>query len=324
MRMILVFLVIAQPVQAAVLIQGSTVPEFEYRAALKADPDLVSPVTQLSRQRPSAAQRELLLSKFAAAQKSFLENSKEEASAHFQAVVSLIAADDWSRADRQVFLHSYLRLAQLELSLEKQNSWLTRALGAGDDLELDAGLFPPPLLRTLANFRREVPRASLPKNIFADGWNMVLVNGIVCTKERCREFPLVGDKVRVTFLSDIWQPVTLTAEAGSFKNLKPQKIAWVSGDCTKTQFSAASLPFKDPKAFWGLACEAPPAGQPVNLQPVAQSHALPAMDIKERSPAFYKSKWFWGGVVLAAAVAIIVNGQKQKEEKEPTTTYGYH
>ncbi len=55
-----------------------------------------------------------------------------------------------------------------------------------------------------------------------------------------------------------------------------------------------------------------------------RAQELPRFEIRDQAPAFYKSKWFWGGVALATVAAVVINGQKrQKQEREPTTTYGY-
>lgn len=322
MRYLAAFLIFVQSARATVLIQGPGTPDFDYRAALKADPDLLSPVQTLVRQRPSPIQRETLLSGFASAQKAFLENSPQEAQALFESVVAMISADDWSRADRQIFLHSYLRLAQLQTLLEKQNYWLNRALAAGDDVEPEAGLFPPPLLHALKKIRADVPRAVVQENLFREGWTMILFNGIPCTKQNCPGLPLTGEKMRVTFLSNVWQSVSLYLDSTELKSVSVKKIAWIGGDCAKTQFSPASLALKEPEPFWGSNCASP--NRSPDFKPIPPTDAIPRIEIKESSPAFYKSKWFWGGVVLAAAAAVIMNSQKrEKEQREPTTTYGY-
>jgi len=48
-----------------------------------------------------------------------------------------------------------------------------------------------------------------------------------------------------------------------------------------------------------------------------------ALTIKEKSPAFYKSKWFWIGVGVVTAGIVIASSQKNDDKKEPSTTYGY-
>lgn len=317
MRLFLAFLMSLPSAHASVLVQGPGTPDLDYRAALKADPDAISPSGQLLKQRPSAGRREALLAAFASAQKAFLENSKDDSAAKFESVVAMLTADDWAASDRRLFLHAYLRLAQLQP--DKQNTWLGRALAAGEDVRPEPGLFPPPLLRDFAKMREEVPHLRPADDLFGDGWNTVLLNGIPCTREECPGSAAAGEKVRATFLSDVWQSVTVILEPAALAAFRPAKTAWIAGDCANTRFASS---FKDQKGFWGLDCESAPP-KAINLQPLARVDALPRLDIKDKSPAFYKSKWFWGGVALAAVAAVIVNGQKHKQEKEPTTTYGY-
>lgn len=368
MRFFLALLVFAQSAQAAVLVHGPGTPTLDYRAALKADRDLRSPTEFLLKSRPGSGRREALLTAFASAQKAFLENSLGEARALFESVASMMNHADWPRADRQVFLHACLRLAQLQTDSEGQNLWLARAVAVGDDTQAEAGLFPPPLLAGLQKFRGEIPRARVSREVFEAGWTMVLLNGYVCSAQNCAGFPIGGEKVRATFLSDTWQSVTMMLDARELTTIRPKAVAWVSGDCAKTQFSAASSALKGVRSFWGLECEASGSGstsaagaglgsatpsaamaatdstssaraesgdlsqsasastqasKTLNFNPITPSQSLPTFEIKEKSPAFYKSKWFWIGVGVLATGALIANGQKKKEEKEPTTTYGY-
>ncbi len=340
MRFFLAILMFAQSAQSAVLIHGPGTPTLDYRAALKADPDLRSPTEHLLKARPGAGRREALLTAFASAQTAFLENSLGEARALFESVAGMMNHADWPRADRQVFLHACLRSAQLQADSEGQNLWLARAVALGDYIEAEAGLFPPPLLAGLKKFRAEIPRARVSPEVFAAGWTTVLLNGYVCSAKTCAGFPLGGEKVRATFLSDTWQSVTLMLDARELTTVQPKQVAWVSGDCTKTRFSAAVSALKGARSFWGLECESlSPAGnlatassantahtsdsKTLNLNPIAQTQALPTFQIKEKSIAFYESKWFWMGVGVLAAGALIANGQNKREEKEPTTTYGY-
>jgi hypothetical protein len=353
MRFFLAFFMFAQSAQADVLIHGPGSPTLDYRATLKANPDFRSPTEFLLKSRPGPGRREALLTAFASAQKAFLENSLGEARALFESVASMMSHADWPRADRQVFLHACLRLAQLEADSEGQNRWLARAVAVGDDTQAEAGLFPPPLLAGLKKFRAEIPRARVSREVFDNGWTMVLLNGHVCSAHNCAGFPMGGEKVRATFLSDTWQSVSLMLDARELTTVRPKAVAWVSGACAKTQFSAASSALRDARSFWGLECEAlnsgstlasgtgmgltsgsttyseaiatptSSGGAALNFNPSTPSQSLPTFEIKENSPAFYKSKWFWIGVGVLATGALIANDQKKKEEKEPTTTYGY-
>ncbi len=162
---------------------------------------------------------------FAQAQKSFLENSKEEAIAHFQAVTALLTTEDWPANDRRVFLQSYLRLAQLEP--EKQTHWLNRALSTGDDVQPEEGLIPPPIVAQFLRLRREVPRNVPPISLFAAGWTAVLINGVPCAEPSCLGWPMNGDVVRVTFVSDIWMSETKLVSSHDLRTVLPSRTGRV-------------------------------------------------------------------------------------------------
>ena len=309
MRLIMAFLVSCQASASTILIQGPGTSPLEYRAALKADPDAISPSRNALKQKPAATSREKLLKLFAEAQKSFLEKSDEEAAAKFAQVTAMATADDWDLSDRNILMHAYLRLAQLIPA--RTDTLLKQAAACGDDAQAESELFPPPLLEKLAAARAAVPRSAPPF-----GWVMTLVNGFPCGPG-CAGIPLTGEKVRLTFLSDTWQSVTQIMDPRQLPSAQVAQVALASGHCAASQ---SSLP--GAKVFWGLDCE--PAAKPLNFQPVVKNSELPKFEIREQGTKFYKSKWFWGGVVLAAAAALAINGQKrQKQEREPTTTYGY-
>lgn len=323
MRLFLAILVFANQVQATVLVQGPGTSTIEYRSALKADSDLASPTQTLLRKTPAG--RDNLLALFAEAQKSFLDNSKGEAQAKFQNLVSLLSTEDWSQSDRSIFQLAYLRLAQMELSPEKQDYWITRSLLAGEDISPDKNLFPPPLLRRWMQIRNEIPRFTGFESWFREGWNTVLINGIPCTKTSCQGWPMISEKVRLSFLSDQWIPQSKLVDGSELSSAKVPRIAWVDGSCARSEFHQDASALPDKKAFWGAACDRPPLvqAQQLNLQPVASNEPIPKMTIKEKAPAFYKSKWFWIGVGVVTAGIVIASSQKKDDKKEPSTTYGY-
>src|SRR4051812_43713781 len=97
-----------------VLIQGPQTSQVEYKAMLKAHPDMISPVQHYLELHPLPSNRERLLALFSEAQSDFLSKSNTEAAVKFESVIQLMTADDWSRSEREIFLHAFLRLAQME------------------------------------------------------------------------------------------------------------------------------------------------------------------------------------------------------------------
>lgn len=304
---------------ATVLFQGSS--RVDYRATLKADPELISPTEYHLKSRPTVARRDELLAMFAHAQRAFLENQPAEARQSFLGVVGLLGRDDWSLSERSIFLNAYLRLAQLEADPGARRTWLADSLTLGSDLVPDADLFPPPLLQERAQLAIEVPRFRLPERWFEEGWQAVLINGQVCrVGQACPTWPRLDRDVRLTFLSDRWATVEVSRTLAGLEIYQPPRQGWFEGNCESPRFHSAadSIPARR------VACAAPVAAPLVNerLQPtVAPAPEFARVNTKEEEPKFYQNKWLWAGVgVLAVAIVMSAQG---KDEKSPTTTYGY-
>lgn len=271
----------------------------EYAARLQTSADLVSPTDAYLKQHPLPASRERLLQRFADAQKAYLENSLPEARERFTEVVELVLSDDWNKSDREVLLHAYLRLAQIDGT--QSEHWLLQALMLGPGLELDRNLFPPPLLKQLAELRTR--SASAPVRRLLGDWPRLLINGVSCTAAQCPEFPLSAFPARVTFLSDTFVPVTVRVPLSALSGLKIERTALVQGRCGSPSFHARAGEFAAKDAFFGLACE---SQNQLQLQP--QPRVPNALDMTlsagpTRAP-FYHSKWFWIGLgVVTTAIA---------------------
>ena len=307
LRWILVLAIFAEPAMATVLYRAPKTSRLDYKAALKADTEGVSPADHHLRTHPLASAREALIAATTAAQEAFVSGSKDSARAEFEKVVAMMTSDDWSASDRQIFLHAYFRLAQLESNELKQRQWLAHALLAGEDLKPDADLFPPPLLRTWSQIRAELPR----RKVSVEGdWSLVLLNGRPCRIAECT-LPQVEAPVRVTLLSDVWVTWSSVLEASRTEKLSPSKVAWVEGSCAQPEYHKSAASERR------LVCD--PKG-PLNLKPVAAAPSIPKpVDDKK----FYQNKWLWAGVGAVVVGIIIASAQKSKDDKEPSTTYGH-
>lgn len=301
-----------------VLVQAPRSPGLDYLAMLKAHSNFVSPSRFYRAKHPLVSEREQLIAAFAEAQKAFLGDSIASARKAYKAVLDLVWADDWERSDREIFLQAYLRLAQTESDSAARDRWLTQSLLLGDDVNVDATLFPPPLLLR----RRELSRQATVKVVskVPAGWNDLLVNGRSCAGTDCKLLSL--GKVRVTLLSDQWLPHTEILDINEIDRLAPAPVALVRGACGQEDFHAETAKYPVRKAFWNLDCE----------ERVGASRKLkltPQLNASIFTPApgpvkFYQSKWFWigaGGVVVIAAV-VIANSQRH-EVRDTSTSYGY-
>ena len=302
-----------------VLIQAPDTALLDYRAMLKAHPEYTSPSTKYLSQHPLRIHREKLLELFAQAQKSFLENSNEEARGRFEELLDLMFADDWERADREIFLHACLRLAQMADKDSTRDRWLKLSLTLGDS-GIDKDLFPPPLLARRQEIFAQTPKVLKIDRLFALGWTVILINGEPCERDSCPVVPRLQESVRVTYLSDRWAAVSETLKLSDLERHTPRATPLVSGECGKEQVHS-QISGNERRVFWSLDCEAPP--RKLNLQPLGQSESKSHFpEQKTEGPAFYKSKWFWA-VVGSAVAAIVVATAQKKESKEPTTTVSY-
>jgi hypothetical protein len=302
-----------------VLLPAPSAPTLEYRAALKADPSLTSPSEIYLSHRPSPETRDHLLAAYARARQAFLGQSPDEARSRYRAVADMALDDDWGRTERAVLLNSYLRLAQLDSDPAARDRWLVRALFLGPGLKPDATLFPPPLLRRLAQLDRESPKFK-PVDVLAGGdWTLLLINGVPCSRSGCPDFPRLPQTTRVTLLSEKWRPQTLRIDLNRLAGAEIARLAWAGGDCGRPESSPEAGRFKNKQIFFGLKCARPDqAGTTaLNLAPPV----IPSMP-KTRSKPFYQSGWFWAGVGTVALTAIWLGSRRHGEEKEPTTTYG--
>lgn len=312
-----------------VLVPAPTASTREYQARLISSA-YISPTQSYLNTHPSLAAREDLLGAYAEAQKAFLEQSLTQAQAGFENVVKKVGAEDWGATEREVFLLSYLRLAQIDGG--RRDEWLARAIQLGPDVKAEKSLFPPPLFAQLERLRKESPKMNPGALYDSTEWTRILVNGNSCSRHACAEMPNLPGTVRVTFLSDRWLPQTLFMSLSDLPKAAPERIAWLQGSCGSPVFHAKSQKLGTKSAFWSLNCDQPglPASSGLNLQPVARAPGPDALvlpePMKEQRTPFYKNKWVWAGVGVVAAVVIASSLSKKKaseEERVTTTSYGY-
>lgn len=326
MRALLILSLLTAHVKAAattVLVQGPEAQILDYRATLKAHADSVSPTQDYLNAHPLVRERENLLVVFSEAQKSFLEKSNEEARKKFIEVLALLTNDDWAKGDREIFLHAYLRLAQLESDSAQRDHWLSLSLLLGEALNYDNMLFPPPLLVRRKQLSQDLPRQLISRKNWAPEWTQVLINGQPCGHQDCGQWLRLAGRVRVTFLSDKWMPQSLIVNSSDLLRLHPREIVWAEGGCGQVRWHDGTP--HNRKIFWNLECDKTTLPITLNIMPAtgAEAEAVPTLALQPERKAFYKSPWFWAGVGTAVVVAVVIASSKSKEKREPTTSYGY-
>ncbi len=305
-----------------VLLEAPGARDLDYQAMLSANSEYLSPSQAYLNSHPSLSHREQLVTAFAAAQTAFLQNSIVEAREKFMGLLSLLMEDDWGRDERQAFLLAYFRLAQMESEAGARDRWLGQSLLLGAGLKVDEALIPPPLVARRLELSRQIPEIDIQRTDYASGWSEVLVNGQRCLRTGCDHWTRYPGKVRVTFVSNRWLPQTLLVDSQELSSLAPKTISWAEGSCEKPRPSEKAKEFSSSKIFWNLECDKPAITvDSLRPQPSVQP-ALPLMKLNPQSPPIYKSKLFWGGVGLVAALILVRNSQK-RDVRETTTSYGY-
>jgi hypothetical protein len=309
---------------STVVIPEPNSPASEYRAYLAAHADTLTPTQALLRTRPSAAARDQLVSAFSEAQTAFLKDTPDQGRKKFEDLLSKMHDEDWGSIELEVFFTAAMRRAQLARNEGDQNAWIKFAVSAGQGAVPNRGHFPPPLVQ-LYEATAKVTRKQLLKIAgLGSEWTLVLVNGRPCTAESCSAVMDTGLPVRVTYLSDKWQPVTIVKTPAQIADHIPVRRAWVAGECQNFRFDPHATQFPERQAFISLACEESKlARRELNLKPLpATPDAINMFSEPKSQRPFYKSPWLWAGVGTAIAI-LVVQGQKKRDDKrEPSTTYG--
>ncbi len=136
----------------------------EYSAYVKSSPQWQFPSEYLLERIPSAAARNHLTELFTQAQLSYTSGSISRAIEDFKRVVEFAVTDHWTEDERQVFLHSYLRLAQMDTSSSEK--WLRAAAVLFVAEQVDTSLFPPPLLERFRSVRGSMPEVKIDLSAF--------------------------------------------------------------------------------------------------------------------------------------------------------------
>ena len=304
-----------------VVLQSAASADVEYRAYLAAHAECVTPTEALNRMRPSSSAREKLVNDFADSQKAFLGTDSNLARTKLEFLISQIPNEDWSAAERQVFFKSAMRRAQLAINDPDMDIWLKHALTIGYELHPDHTLFPPPLIQRWQQLKQKIQMRKIQVPGLGGEWSQIMINGVPCTANSCPAFPDTDLPLRITWLSDKWQPYTALIKLRDVPQEIPARRAWVAGECRSPQLDRAANIFRDKQPFFGLDCEkSHVTGANLNLMAAPGGLNMFAPIKKERP--LYKSPWLWAGV--GAVIAIVVaQSQKSQEKKDPSTSYGY-
>lgn len=301
---------------ADVLLLAPGAPVTEYRAYLEAHSRYSTPTKTYRQSHPARQARQQLIQAYAFAQSAFLSADREAAKDKFKSVLNLAFLEDWDLDGREILALSSLRIAQLSNDEAEREEWIKIAISfsAGD---IDDSLFPPPLMERLSTLKSK--EAIVQISGLGSEWTAILFNGAVCERNPC-SIPGVKHKVRMTWLSDRWQPFSKTISSDRIAEVIPVRRAWVEGRCDSPMIAKETGAFSAVYPFFGLDCDRNPAPR-LDLKTLSSPDPAQVFTEIPREKTILKSPWLWVGV--GTAIAVILANSQRKPDREPTTTYGY-
>lgn len=311
-----------------VLIQSKDADRLDYLAKIRATGEWQSPTQWYQAHLPLPKQTDELTLRLEEAQSALINSDTQLTQKKFSEILNLWTETDWDKQHRQVFLYSALRLAQFSTGLKDRDHWVMVAVSTGLDIEPEAELFPPPILKQYGQLKSKVSKLNPSSVLKNTDWDAIIINGQICDRQRCPEFPINQFPARITWISDRYQPVHENSETSriaenGFVAPKGSKL-WVEGDCSQPKISSGEFNLGETTPFFDRSCGKAKPIFPQSAHELSKPLPLPSVPNRENDSKWLRSPWFWAG---AAAVTAAVIWQTQKRDRsdggsEPSTTYG--
>lgn len=307
-KKIIAFILVASNVHSSpILVFGEGANQADFVRFMERRQGLTFIDEEAKRLRKSASEFRIR-EKFIDAKADLLKGRIEAAKANFFDIVSKSHKADWNEIDHALITHAFLNLAETSKSVPEKKFWITKAItfSLGQIPEFES------LSRTTQEMVTEIGKGIgtsfyLPHTLFQE-WEKILINGKEVTAVSLDKVMVVPDSYRVTLLSNSKLTQTLTLHSSQLESLSPEKSLIVSGSCENPHLNDQLDKKTKFLVFFSQNCERSwDNGWDVskNLK------LLPAYDLKSRADlpkekdSIFKSKWFWGGVVLAGAIFLI-------------------
>ena len=235
---------------ATVVIPSATASKADYEAYLAAHPEWQTPAEELSNRLVPAEKRNQLIETYARAQAEFIGADPAKAVPLLEDILRDINSEDWGPAERRILFQSALRRAQLADEGAKPK-WLKLAITVGSDGEVDPNLFPPPLLESLAQLKKDLPKIPV-RHLIPEGWDRVKVQGLSYSTKSDQLIPDTGEPVRISWISNLYQPESAVLPLQKASKAHLQAQAWVDGSCDSPRFRPTARQFSSKSAFFSL------------------------------------------------------------------------
>lgn len=317
-----------------IYIRPAGMSDFEYEAQKLARPSMVTYDQYVEKNLVSEEIKENLRQAFLSAQESFLKSELQQIAEAWQEVVGFAFKADWAQPQREMISIAYLRLAQMAESSEKTKLYVASALNFDPTYVPDHHLFPPPLVEIYEAMRKKIVFISVPTKGF-QGFSTLLVNGRAHPFSGRTDVALDLGLKRITLVSAMYEPVSRVLEAEDLKNFSPQRVPaknpskdvqlTVTAKSTSTKIVESKVgrlrPVGHLNTIGPLPVSLTPSIDAISPEALAQGHT-PTPDSSSR--AFYQKKNFWiSAGLIAGALIILQNSQKEKSDHAPTHREGF-
>ena len=151
----------------------------------------------------------------------------------FRAVAEFAPADHWT-IEEQKSLCTLFDSAQLETDPNASDRWLHLASLWSPSGPIEADLFPPPLYQKFCPPEKELP-TDVDLDRLRSNFRFVLAGNQRIDLKEETDVHLPAALMRITFLSDLFQPSTVQMNSDRLVDYDPPQSPWVSGSCFKPE-----------------------------------------------------------------------------------------
>ncbi len=292
-----------------VLVQKTTTPDVLFEKQLIENPGFQS-FTQFSQQKNIPLESELK-NLFKRAQFEFLQGSLEKATLLFEDIGEMQHKAIWAESSQKLIHYSLLRVAQLKKS--ETDLWLKKATVFNPNLKIDPQLFPPPFVENFQKIRSLNKTKIWPLPQQAEQFNLILINGRNHGRStRFLRYP--SGTVRVDFLSNKFQPVSMVIDLNGTESLKLATHPIAEGSCQNPSFLLTG----EHKAQFHLVDENCVSRPNARLAHNSKHQWDKEPSPKKQAPSVMKNKWFWIGASVLATGLTLHTLNQQKSQGGPS------
>ncbi|OQW49036.1 MAG: hypothetical protein A4S09_12755 [Proteobacteria bacterium SG_bin7] len=249
-----------------------------------------------------------------------LKGKAERAKSSFFELVSKSQKADWDETDHALITHAFLNLAEISMTEPEKKYWATRALAFSLGEIPEFGHLSNTLQKLLIEIKDNGTAFSLDRNLFLR-WEKVLINGKTVTLSSINNLKIVPDSYRITLLSNRYLTQTLTLHSSQFGTLSPENSTLVFGSCDNPQLQSQVDKKRKYLVLFSEDCERTwDNGWDVvkNLKLLPDYKVINSMEALKERDSFFKSKWFWGGVILVGTILLANQSSDSSIPATPT------